>query len=245
MVGPRIELFGVPVDALSRSESVARIERLIEEGVPAQHVVLNASKVVMMDADPALRAIIASCAINNADGISILIAARILGYRLPERVTGVDLFGDVLELCDRRGWSVFLLGAEPDVVEAVAAKIERKFPALRIAGFHDGFFDDDAAIARIIRGSGADVLFLGMPSPKKEYWLASHLNDTGAKLGMGVGGTFDIWAGKTRRAPSWVQRIGMEWLYRLIQEPRRMWRRYLLGNLRFLHLVMKEYARVR
>jgi N-acetylglucosaminyldiphosphoundecaprenol N-acetyl-beta-D-mannosaminyltransferase len=237
----RIELFGVSVDALTFQESVQRIAELIEEGRPVQHVVLNASKVVEMEDDPLLREIISTCDMCNADGASIVVASRILGTPVPERVTGADLFGSVLELCAGRGWPVYLLGGTADVVEVTARAIRERFPTIVLAGAEDGYFDcKDRAVARRIAESGARVLFLGMPSPAKEHWLCDNLSACGPILGMGVGGTFDIWAGKTRRAPIWMQNAGLEWLYRLLQEPGRLSGRYLLGNGRFVMILLRE-----
>lgn len=242
----RVKLFGVAVDSLNYEQTLARIETLIDRGEPVQHVVLNAAKVVAMADDPALRAIISECPIVNADGMSVVLASRLLSAGVPERVTGADLFGDVLGMCARRDWPVYLLGATQDVVEEVRRLAQDRVPGLRVVGARNGYFtrDDDSSIARDIRESGAVVLFVGMPSPAKEFWLAEHLAATGASFGMGVGGTFDIWAGKTHRAPKWMQRAGLEWAYRFGQEPRRMWRRYLVGNARFAWLLVKEAVRV-
>jgi exopolysaccharide biosynthesis WecB/TagA/CpsF family protein len=237
----RVTLFGVSVDALTFEESVERIAELIERRRPAQHVVLNASKVVAMEQDPRLREVVSSCVMDNADGASIVLASRILGRPVPERVAGADLFEAVLAVCAERGWPVYLLGGTAEVVSATARIAEERFRDLRVAGAEDGYFDrTDPAVARRIAESGARVLFLGMPSPAKEFWLAENLEHCGPVFGMGVGGTFDIWAGKTRRAPLWMQRIGLEWFYRLIQEPRRMSGRYLVGNARFAMILARE-----
>lgn len=237
----RIELFGVPVDALTFDESVQRIAELIDAGRPAQHVVLNASKVVAMEADPGLKGIISACDMCNADGASIVLASRLLGSPVPERVTGADLFGAVLELCARRGWPVYLLGGTPEVVAATARAVTEQFPGISIVGAQHGYFGrEDPRVAQGIAESGARVLFLGMPSPAKEFWLSRNLSACGPVFGMGVGGTFDIWAGKTRRAPIWMQKTGLEWLYRLLQEPGRLSGRYLLGNGRFAMILLRE-----
>lgn len=239
-----VSLFGVAVDPLTFAETVDRIEALVDAGVPVQHVVLNASKVVQMHEDAELRRIITDCDLVNADGMSVVWASRLLGAPLPERVTGADLFPAALQLAQRRGWPVYLLGARHDVLEQVLVRVRREYPELVIAGSRDGYFDpSDTAVADAIAATGARLLFVGMPSPRKERWLAEHLERTGVTFAMGVGGTFDIWAGVSRRAPEWAQRAGLEWLYRFAQEPRRMWRRYLVGNTRFLLLVAREALR--
>lgn len=243
----RVDLFGVQVDALTMDETVARVVDLVDQGDPVQHCVINASKVVLMADDPELARIVGSCALVNADGQAVVWAARLLGQPLPERVAGVDLFLRLLALAEERGYSVYFLGATRNVVEEVVHRVRGRYPHLDIAGAHDGFFDEteDAALRAEIAGLRPRLLFVGMPSPRKEYWLAANLERLGVTFAMGVGGSFDVLAGLTRRAPLWMQRIGLEWLYRLAQEPRRMWRRYLVGNARFLAIVAREPFRRR
>lgn len=236
-------LFGVPVDALSLEETVSRCAGFIEERRFVQHVVLNAGKVVMMDSDGGLREIIANCALVNADGMSVVWAGRVLGVSFPERVAGIDLMMRLLALCAEREWPVYVLGATPEVLAAFIETCETEFPRLRIAGSHDGYFDDDGPIVSDIRDSGARLLVVGMPSPRKERFLWQHGAELGQLFAMGVGGSLDVVAGRTKRAPVWMQRSGLEWAYRLAQEPGRMWRRYLVGNVRFVGIVIREFAR--
>lgn len=221
-------------------ETVDAMSRLLESGVGGQHVVINASKVVLMHDDLRLREIVADSVLVNADGQSVVWAGRLLGVPFPERVTGIDLMFRLLALCETRGWPVYLLGATDEVLAAVQARVCRDYPRLAIAGAHNGYFDDDAAVAQSVASSGARLLLVAMPSPRKEYFVAEQHDALGAVLAMGVGGSFDVYAGKARRAPLWMQRAGMEWLYRLSQEPGRMWRRYLVGNARFLALTARE-----
>ncbi len=239
----RPRLFGVPVDALSLEETVSTCAGLIEERRFVQHVVLNAGKVVMMESDGALREIIASCDLVNADGMSVVWAGRVLGVPFPERVAGIDLMMRLLELCAERGWPVYVLGATPEVVAAFIETCETDIPHLRIAGSHDGYFEDDGPVVADIRDSGARLLVVGMPSPRKERFLWQHGEELGPLFAMGVGGSLDVVAGHTKRAPVWMQRSGLEWAYRFAQEPRRMWRRYLVGNVRFVGIVIREFAR--
>jgi N-acetylglucosaminyldiphosphoundecaprenol N-acetyl-beta-D-mannosaminyltransferase len=238
----RVELFGVHVDALTMEGTLDRVVDLVEAGDPVQHCVINAGKVVLMADDPRLGGIVRSCALVNADGQAVVWAARLLGRPLPERVAGIDLFLRLLALAETRGYSVYFLGATRDVVDEVVRRSLVRHPHLRIAGAHHGYFDKagEAALRAEISGLHPQLLFIGMPSPRKEYWLSTNLERLGATFAMGVGGSFDVLAGVTRRAPGWMQRLGLEWLYRFAQEPRRMWRRYLLGNLRFLAIVARE-----
>ncbi len=241
----RSEVFGLPVDRLDMDETVEAVRRLVELGGPHQHVALNAAKVVSATKDARLREIIRGCALVSADGIAVVWAGRILGVRIPERVAGIDLFDRLVEDAARHGRSVYFLGARPEVVATVADVFRARHPQLEIAGFRDGYWDADDDVVDDVRGANPDYLFLAIPSPQKEYWLATHLAGLNVPFVMGVGGSFDVVAGRTGRAPGVVQRVGLEWAWRLAQEPRRMWRRYLFGNLAFARLTAREWWRTR
>ena len=241
----RVRLYGVEVDALTMDQSLDRAFELAGVGVPTQHVVLNAAKVVLMQKDARLRGIIAGCALVNADGASVVWASRLLGHPLPERVAGIDLFMRIVARSEDTGDSVFFLGATDHVLSSMLERFRREFPDLRVAGARNGYWDDDAEVVSAVRQAAPTFLFLAIPSPQKEYWLNSHLSELGVPFVMGVGGSFDVAAGKTKRAPLWMQRIGCEWLFRLAQEPRRMWKRYLRGNTAFLLLTIAEWRRAR
>jgi N-acetylglucosaminyldiphosphoundecaprenol N-acetyl-beta-D-mannosaminyltransferase len=241
----RLRVLGCDVDPISMDEAVARIDSAIAERRFCRHADLNGAIVVAMRDDPAMRDSIAGADLVVADGQSVVWAARLLGRPLPERVPGIDLMHRTIELAERRGYSIYVLGARADVLETAVERIAAAHPALRIAGYRDGYFDDaeEDAVAGAIRSSGADVLFVAIGSPRKEYFLARHGRSLGVPYVMGVGGSIDVVAGVTRRAPAWVQRIGLEWAYRLAQEPRRLFRRYLVTNVRFLALVAREAIR--
>ena len=211
----RVELFGVEVDAVTLGGAVEAARHIVRAGVPSQHVVLNAAKVVAIHDDPALRDVIRSCAMVNADGIAIVLAARVLGTPLPARVTGIDLFEALVGAAATDGDSIFLLGARPEVVTQVADELRRRHPGLVIAGTADGYWDDDAAVIAQVRAAAPQYLFLAVPSPRKEFWLRDHLDALGVPFVMGVGGSFDVVAGVVSRAPVLVQRLGMEWCWRL------------------------------
>ena len=238
-MGQRIDFLGFPLDALTMEETVGRCIELVESRGAHQHVVLNAAKVVQAADDPELARIIRSCSLVSADGQSVVWGARALGLRVPERVTGIDLMERLLDVAERRAWPVYLLGARPEVNEQFAGIVASRHPRIVIAGRGDGYFRDDAAAAAAVRASGARVLFVAMPSPRKERFLAERLAELGPVLAMGVGGSFDVWTGRTSRAPRVLREAGLEWAYRLVQEPRRMWRRYLVGNARFVALIVK------
>jgi N-acetylglucosaminyldiphosphoundecaprenol N-acetyl-beta-D-mannosaminyltransferase len=240
---PRI--FGVAVDRLTMDQTVDRCRLLIESGRSAQHVALNAGKVVLMQDDPNLRAIVSRCEVVSPDGMSVVWASRLLGTPVPERVPGIDLMARLLELAETKEWPVYFLGARAEILARFLTVVQRRYPRLVIAGYRDGYSARGEQTADEIANSGAKLLFVGISSPYKEQFLAEHLPRMAPIFAMGVGGSFDVWAGKTRRAPSWMQRTGLEWFYRLIQEPQRMWKRYVFGNLRFAWLVVQARFRAR
>jgi N-acetylglucosaminyldiphosphoundecaprenol N-acetyl-beta-D-mannosaminyltransferase len=240
----RVSVVGCAIDALTFAETIQEVDRLARAGRPVQHCAVNASKALLMDRDPRLRQIVNSCALVNADGQSIVWASRLLERPVPGRVAGVDLFEALLGLAEARGYGVYFLGARTPVVEAVVLRAKRDHPRLVVSGWRDGYWSEGetTAVVEGVRASEATLLFVGMPSPRKEYWLAGHLEQLSVPFSMGVGGSFDVYAGVIKRAPNWMQRMGLEWVFRLAQEPMRLWRRYLVGNLRFLLLVLR-YAR--
>ena len=206
----RVSVVGCPIDALTFRETLTEVERLIAIRRPVQHCVVNASKAVLMNRDPVLSGIVSSCALVNADGQSIVWASRVLGRPLPERVAGIDLFEALLGLAARRGFGVYFLGATKEALVDAVARARREHPTLRICGWHDGYWDDadtDVLVAQV-RGARPDILFVGIPSPRKEFWLAEHLEALGVPFSMGVGGSFDVYAGRVKRAPLTMQRVG-------------------------------------
>lgn len=209
--------------------------------------VVNAAKVVNMRRDAALREAVLTSDLILADGIAVVWASRVLGAPLPERVAGIDLMTRLLELADRRELRVFLLGATEDVNAKVAEEVARRWPGAVVAGRRNGYYaaDEEEAIARRIGASRTDLLFVAMSPPKKEIFLARWGAVMRVPVSHGVGGAFDVVAGKVKRAPSAWQRLGLEWLYRVVQEPRRMWRRYLTTNTAFAWMLAGAWMRRR
>lgn len=241
----RIRLLGLPLDPVTMEETVAIVEGMVAKGGVHQHVVLNASKVVQAQSDAALRDAIESCDLINADGMSVVWAGRLLGEPVPERVAGIDLMERLLARAAERGWTVYLLGARQEVVERVARIEQERHPGLLIAGYRNGYWpaqEEDAVVSEVA-AARPTLLFVAMPSPKKEQFLARHRAVLQVPFVMGVGGSFDVVAGVTARAPLWMQQLGLEWLYRLGQEPRRMARRYAVGNTQFVMLLLRELRR--
>lgn len=241
-IEPSVRVGRVPIHAIERSAIRARVDAFVRERTPHYYVAINAAKVVECQHDEALRDAIEEAHLSTADGQSIVWAARLLGRPLPERVTGVDLMHDLLAHAAQRGYSVYLLGATPEIVSACVARATALYPSLRIAGARDGYFrrDEEDAIVAAIRAIAPDLLLLGFGTPAKEYFMHRHYRALGVPFVMGVGGSFDVFAGRIARAPRWMQRAGLEWAFRLAQEPRRLWRRYLVGNTRFIAIVVRE-----
>lgn len=241
----RIVMMGCQIDNLSMEETLHRIQRFIESGRPHQHVVVNVDKLVKASKDAELRHIINECALISADGMPVVWASRLLGNGLKERVAGIDLFEALMERSSVTGWRVFLLGAKEDVVSRVATLYRHKYPGLTIAGYRNGYWQpaDEAEIVEQIKISRPDLLFVAISSPKKEQFLGRYQAELRVPFAMGVGGTFDVAVGKVKRAPAWMQRAGLEWFFRFLQEPRRMFKRYFVDDLAFLGLLLKEGVR--
>ena len=244
MSGGRVALLGVELDALSMDETVARCEELVAADRFAQHMAINAAKVVKLRDDDRLREIVNRCELINADGQSVVWASRLLGAPLPERVAGIDLMLRLFELAERRELPIYILGARQEVLERAVARIRELHPELKVAGYRDGYFDEaeTSAVCEEIRASGAKLLFVAIPTPRKEYFLGEHGPALGVPFVMGVGGAIDVVAGITNRAPALWQRAGLEWMYRLLQEPRRMFGRYVRTNAQFIWMVGRALA---
>jgi N-acetylglucosaminyldiphosphoundecaprenol N-acetyl-beta-D-mannosaminyltransferase len=238
-------LFGLPIDPITLAEAIERCDSAIREHRPLVVGVVNAAKIVNLRSDAKLRDSLLECDMILPDGQSVVWASRLIGRPLPERVAGIDLFQGLLELANRQHYSVYLLGAKPEVVAAVVDSIRTQYPGALIAGSRDGYFADaeGGEIAKTIATAKPDMLFLGMVSPKKEIFLGQYGHELGVPVLHGVGGSFDVIAGVTQRAPESWQRLGLEWAFRLKQEPRRLWRRYLRTNSRFILQVVIERFR--
>ena len=245
LVDKRYPILNTYVNAMSMDETVDAVEEMIERRVPVQHVVINALKVNLMRKDENLRKIVNECPLINADGASIVLAAKMLKIPLKERVAGFDLFVRLVQEASDKNYKIYLFGAREEVVKKVKAIFERKYPTLQIVGYRNGYFTeaDEPEIVKNMAESGADMMFVAFSSPKKEYWIRRYLKELNIPFVMGVGGSFDVIAGTTKRAPLWMQKCGMEWFYRFIQEPGRLWRRYLVGNISFILYVLQYKMR--
>lgn len=243
----RVALMGCEIDNLTMEETLQRVGGFIADGRPHQHVVVNVDKLVKAAHDPQLRRIINDCALVNVDGMPVVWASRLLGRPLKERVAGIDLFDALMHRAAAEGWRVFLLGAEEAVVQEVRRRYAERLPALQFAGVRNGYWkpEEEDAVVSQIAASRADLLFVAISSPKKERFLGQHQQRMRVPFAMGVGGSFDVAAGKVRRAPRWMQRSGLEWFFRFLQEPRRMVRRYFVEDMAFLPMLWREWRAAR
>ena len=237
----RTQILGYPVDNLTRDETLDRVRRSMRERTPCMHVSMNVAKLVSARSDRDLDGDIRAADIVGIDGMGIALAMRLSGHRNPVRLAGADLFVDIMALCAREGLRPYLLGAKQDVLDEAMRRLRLDHPGLEFAGSHHGYFDghDEEVVAQI-REARPDCLFLAMPSPRKERFMARWRNELGVPYIQGIGGTLDVVAGKVTRAPRLVQSLGFEWAYRLVQEPRRMWKRYLSTNAAFAGLLVRQ-----
>ncbi|WP_193608099.1 WecB/TagA/CpsF family glycosyltransferase [Nocardioides lijunqiniae] len=242
---PTRRLFGLEVDALTLEQTVALAEEAVRQHERLLIGVVNAAKIAKLRTDPVLRDSLLEADLILADGQSVVWASRLLRQPLPSRVAGIDLFEELLGVADRLHLRVFLLGATAAVLARVEDEVARRWPGAVLAGSRDGYFaeEESARVADQIAGCSPDLLFLGMTTPKKEIFLGRYGDRLGVAVQHGVGGSFDVLAGVTSRAPRSWQRLGLEWAYRVAQEPRRLWRRYLVTNLAFIGLVGVELVR--
>ena len=240
----RIKFLNIPIDAITMKDTINLVEKTIVAKKQIHHTVVNASKIILMQKDAELEKSVIEADIINADGQGVVWAANLLGLNLPERVSGIDLMESLVEISYYNGYKCYFLGARENIVQKLVAIYKEKFSEDIIAGFRNGYFNEqeECDIARKISESGANILFVAITSPKKEIFLNKYKDQLkNVNFIMGVGGSFDVISGKIKRAPIFMQRIGLEWFYRFLQEPRRLWKRYLLGNMKFIWLVIKEY----
>lgn len=238
----RIKILNSYVDVLNMQQTIELVEKYITTKTPLHLMGVNADKINEMNTNRLLQKIVNKCGIINADGASVVLASRFLGSPLPERVAGIDLMQELVSLSAQKGYSIYLLGAKEKVVKKTGNVLKKKFPKLNIAGEHNGYFSDDKwdLISKELEKVNPDIVFVGITSPKKEY-LIEYLQNRGIKsVFMGVGGSFDVISGYIPRAPKWMQRSNLEWLFRVSQEPRRLFKRYFVGNFKFIKDVANE-----
>jgi N-acetylglucosaminyldiphosphoundecaprenol N-acetyl-beta-D-mannosaminyltransferase len=241
----RVHFLGIPIDILTMAETADCAIKAMRTRERAQHVAINVAKLVKARSDKTLQNDLIRSDIVSVDGMGIILGLRLTGVKISERVPGIDLMERVLGLCAVEGFRPFFFGATARVVQIAADNVRQRFPDLQFAGLQDGFFtpEQELDIAKLICASGADCLFIGIPTPHKERFLNKYRDDLKVPFIMGVGGAFDVIAGKVTRAPMWMQMSGLEWIYRIYQEPRRMWWRYLSTNTIYLGLLLRVLYR--
>ncbi len=228
MSSRRIEILGVPIDDVTEPEALAQAAALIDDGGSHQICTVNPEFIMAAQRDPAFRAILQAADLNTPDGFGVLVAARWLGTPLRGRVTGVELTQGLARLAAERGYRIFLLGAGPGVAEAAAANLTARCPGLQIAGCYAGSPDPeyDERQCQIIAAARPHILLVAYGHPRQELWIARNQPHLRIPLAIGVGGTFDYLAGRVPRAPTWLRRLGLEWVFRLLMQPAR-WRRII------------------
>ncbi|MGD1846221.1 MAG: WecB/TagA/CpsF family glycosyltransferase [Salibacteraceae bacterium] len=239
-----VRLFDLPVASGNLNDLVQHIHQAILHRRQLFQVSLNASKITAIQTNSLLADSVKDADLLTADGHSVVLASRLLGVPLPARVPGIDLFQQLMKLAHQKGYKVYLLGAKPHIVEQLAANFKQAYHPQVIAGYHHGYFtpEEEDHIVQEINQSGAQMLFVGMTSPRKELFLKRNRQRLQRlNLIMGVGGSFDVFAGKVQRAPQWMQQNGLEWFFRFIQEPQRLWKRYLTTNLSFFGLTFSHF----
>jgi N-acetylglucosaminyldiphosphoundecaprenol N-acetyl-beta-D-mannosaminyltransferase len=240
----RVELLGVGVDRVSHDDVLERVRGFVENGVPRRIVTVNLDYLRMAREDEGFRGVLNTADLAIADGMPLVWASRLSGKPLPHRIAGQDLFDSICRAGGECHWSVFLLGAAPGVAATAGAVMEARYPGLRISGAYSppvGAFDavEEQRIRTMIRNAHPDVLFVALGAPKQDLWIRDSIANVGVPVAVGVGCSFDVVAGNVLRAPAWMQRTGLEWAFRLMQEPRRLWKRYILGDLpAFFHLTL-------
>lgn len=244
---PTIRLCGVDVTNCSLDEAVEWIvARAGERGVPAFVVTPNAQHMVLLQDLPRFREVYRTAALKVADGVPLLWAARLMGTPLKGRVNGTDLFERTSAAAAEGGISIFLMGGRPGAADGAAQALRARHPALKVAGTccpAYGFESDPVEQDRVrkeIETAKPDILFVGLGPPKQEYWIQDYAEKLGVPVSVAVGGSFEMVSGIIPRAPGWMQKSGLEWFFRLVREPRRLGKRYLVTNTRFVWLVLRQ-----
>lgn len=242
-------MLGVHVSAVDPQQALREIARWVTEGDQHYVCVTGVHGVMESQDDPELAAIHARSGLTTPDGMPMVWAARAAGERHTDRVYGPDLMLMLCELAESRGWSSYFYGGKEGVPELLAERLRVRFPGLRVAGTYSPPFrpltaEEDDAVVDAINASGAQLVWVGLSTPKQERWMAAHRARLRAPVLLGVGAAFDMHAGLLPQAPRWMQRSGLEWSYRLIREPRRLWRRYLGNNPRFVLRILRRPPRV-
>ena len=244
-----VNILGVPIARLRLKEISSVVIKLIEEGGKSRTKLVRDKKTIfyvnahcfnIANKDPLYKKLLQRATLVYPDGTGPILASRILGLDLLERTPALDFIDEIFAKAERKKWSFYLLGGEEDVVESTVDQVKKRFPMLKIAGYHHGFFANNSKIVEEINRVKPDIVLVGMGPSKQEKWIAENKDKINARVFWAVGALFDVLSGKRKRGPKWIQRLGLEWIFRLVQEPRRLWKRYLFGNIHFLFTVFRE-----
>lgn len=238
----RVKILNTTIDVLNMNETIELVDKYIISKTPLHLMGVNADKINEVNKNDEMKKIVNSCGIINADGASVVLASKYLKKPLPERVAGIDLMQELVKLCEEKRYKIYLLGAKQEVVEKTKEVLLTKHKKLNICGIHNGYFKEEhwGEISKIIKKKKPDIVFVGITSPLKEYLIEYLQNDNNNCVFMGVGGSFDVISGNISRAPKWMQKMNLEWLFRVMQEPKRLFKRYFVGNTTFIKSVIKE-----
>jgi len=245
----RVDVLGVGISAIDPADALGEVTRWIDNGIQHYVCVTGVHGVMESQGDAELLRIHNESGLTTPDGMPMVWAAKLAGAKNTQRVYGPDLMLAVCERAAQRGWSCFLYGATDAVLDQLRANLSDRYPGLKIVGTHSPPFrpltpEEDDAVVREINASGAHIVWVGLSTPKQERWMASHIGRVNAPALFGVGAAFDIHAGNLKQAPRWMQRAGLEWLFRLASEPRRLWRRYAVNNPRFVLAISRRRPRI-
>ena len=236
----RLKILGVGIDRIDSAQALDRVGSFIEEGTPHQIVTANAEIIYQASQNEKMKQIINQAQMVTADGSGVVWASKELGKPLSQRVTGIDLVNSICKASAEKGWKLYILGSAPGVADTAAGNIRKAFPGCNIIGTHHGYFDakEEEDILAELRELKPDVLFVALGAPKQEYWIAEHVPGLGIPVAMGIGGSMDVLSGNVKRAPKWMQKMSLEWLYRVIIQPTRFKR--ILALPKFMLAVKKQ-----
>jgi N-acetylglucosaminyldiphosphoundecaprenol N-acetyl-beta-D-mannosaminyltransferase len=239
----KVDFLGLSFDRVTIDQALTQIEAFIYEGTPHKIFCPNVALLIWSRKNEELRRVYKTCDLLPADGMGIYYASRLLGDPVPEMVSAVILFFKLVERAAKKGYKLYLFGTKQEILEKAVHNLKQNYPTLNIVGYRNGYFtlDDEPQIVQEIAQVHPDILFIGMSSPLKEFFLERNLDRMGVPVSLGVGGSFDVAAGVYKLAPLWMSKLALEWFYRLIQEPRRMWKRYLTTNSIFIYLVLRAF----
>ena len=238
----RIQILGITIDPLTMKETVDAVEQYVLKKHPLHLMGVNADKINQCHEDEKIKKIVNESGIINADGASVVLASKFLGAPVPERVAGIDLMQNLLELSNKKGYSVYFFGAKEEILQDMLKAFKQRYPDLDVVGYRNGYFspEDEEKIQEDIKDKKPDFVFVGITSPKKEYIIQSFMDNGINAVFMSVGGSFDVLSGYIKRAPLWMQKLNLEWLFRVANEPKRLFKRYFVGNVTFIKRVLDE-----